>query len=82
MGPNKWEGGLKGVDRSHMRKNIISKLGSNRFTIKKYNYKPDGWGVNYVVIFKVERGAMINDNIVQACQNNVLNRAPQYWLTQ
>ena len=76
--------GICGVDwdapaRCSARKKIISLLGSNKFRIGIFIYRPGGQASNYVVIFKVQFGVSVTHAQVQGCRGEAEHNAPAYW---
>ena len=65
-------------DRPGERRRFISLLGSNRFKIVKYTYRPAGAVSNYVVIVKIEPSASLLHRSVAQCVSEAESKAPQY----
>ena len=64
--------------RFTVRKRIISLIGSNKFKIGKFTYRPGGQASNYVVIFKVQSGVSFTHPQVQGCRVEAERNAPAY----
>ena len=50
--------------RRNDRRDFVKRLGSNRFCFGKYTYSPRGSSTNYTIVFKVEGGALMTNEIV------------------
>lgn len=75
--------GIDGVewddrDRADERKKFIRALGSNKFKMGKYTYRPAGAASNFVVVFKMERSASLSCRAALRCRSDAEARAPRF----
>lgn len=65
-------------DRADERKKFITALGSNKFKMGKYTYRPAGAASNFVVVFKMERSASLSCRAALQCRSDAEARAPRF----
>eukprot|EP00957_Ditylum_brightwellii_P064116 4864212-Ditylum_brightwellii.AAC.1 len=65
-------------DRRAERKKFVKLLGSRKFKMGMYTYHPACTVSNFVVVFKIERTALLLCPASQQCRAEAEEKAPQY----